>query len=133
MTDVDQVFGEKGVGSSGGSFFNSTSHAESFPAANYSPEHFNDYRCDVMVTNDDYAHNAERVHNCRLVHLVDLNLGIPHVRDMMMEWLNRMIGYGVAGFRVDAAKHMWPADLDAIFSRLTPLKKEVTLKLLMIF
>ena len=30
------------------------------------------------------------------------------------EFLNRMIDMGVAGFRVDAAKHMWPRDLTTI-------------------
>jgi len=29
--------------------------------------------------------------------------------------MNDLIGMGVAGFRVDACKHMWPGDLKAIF------------------
>jgi len=33
-------------------------------------------------------------------------------------YLNKLIGYGVSGFRVDAAKHIGQTDLDAIESRL---------------
>jgi len=40
---------------------------------------------------------------------------------MQVEFLNRMIGYGVAGFRVDAAKHMWPEDMELILTRLDNL------------
>lgn len=29
--------------------------------------------------------------------------------------MNKLVDIGVAGFRVDAAKHMWPADLKAIY------------------
>lgn len=35
--------------------------------------------------------------------------------------MNKLIGLGVAGFRIDAAKHMWPSDLQAIFSGLKNL------------
>ena len=35
--------------------------------------------------------------------------------------MNHMIDLGVAGFRVDAAKHMWPGDLGVIFSSLQNL------------
>jgi alpha-amylase len=39
--------------------------------------------------------------------------------------LNRLLDYGVVGFRFDASKHMWPADLEAIITRLRPVKKEL--------
>lgn len=35
--------------------------------------------------------------------------------------MNKLISLGVAGFRVDAAKHMWPADLEYIYSQLNDL------------
>ena len=28
--------------------------------------------------------------------------------------MNALISHGVAGFRIDAAKHIWPADLEAV-------------------
>ena len=33
---------------------------------------------------------------------------------MIAGYFNDLIDIGVAGFRVDAAKHMWPADIQAI-------------------
>lgn len=35
--------------------------------------------------------------------------------------MNELIDMGVAGFRIDAAKHMWPSDLEVIYSRLNNL------------
>jgi len=32
--------------------------------------------------------------------------------------MNQLIDVGVAGFRIDAAKHMWPRDIDAILDSL---------------
>lgn len=30
--------------------------------------------------------------------------------------MNDLVDIGIAGFRVDAAKHMWPGDLDIIYN-----------------
>ena len=35
-----------------------------------------------------------------------------------------MIDIGVAGFRSDASKHMWPGDLEAIYGKLHNLNTE---------
>ncbi len=47
--------------------------------------------------------------------LLDLKLGSSYVRGKIVAYLNDLIDIGVAGFRVDAAKHMWPADLNLIY------------------
>lgn len=41
-----------------------------------------------------------------------------------MEFLNHLTSLGVAGFRVDAAKHMWPSDLQAIYGSVNGLSSE---------
>lgn len=41
-----------------------------------------------------------------------------------MEYMNHLIDLGVAGFRIDAAKHMWPADLKKIVASLKNLNTE---------
>ena len=38
--------------------------------------------------------------------------------------MNYLIDIGVAGFRVDAAKHMWPGDMQAIFGKLKNARAE---------
>ncbi|KAI1701699.1 alpha amylase, catalytic domain-containing protein [Ditylenchus destructor] len=125
MAIVNQIVGVNGVKSSGGSFFNSTDRHESFPAIPYSTEHFNDYRCTDDCTDDDYIHHPDRVRNCRLGGLTDLNQGDAHVRDEISGLLNKLIDMGVVGFRIDATKHMWPGDLEAIMDRLHTLRKDV--------
>lgn len=35
--------------------------------------------------------------------------------------MNRLIDLGVAGFRIDAAKHMWPNDLNKLINKLKNL------------
>ena len=62
---------------------------------------------------DNYA-DPEVVRNCYLVGLSDLYGATDHVRDMVAGYFNDLIDIGVAGFRVDAAKHMWPADIEGI-------------------
>lgn len=53
--------------------------------------------------------------------LLDLALEKDYVRGKIAEYLNKLIDLGVAGFRVDACKHMWPGDLTNIYSRLKTL------------
>lgn len=59
---------------------------------------------------NDY-NNAYEVRNCELVGLPDLDQSIEYVRDRIVNFLNKLIDFGVAGFRMDASKHMWPSDL----------------------
>lgn len=42
----------------------------------------------------------------------------------MVELMDKLIDLGVAGFRVDAAKHMWPADLKYMYEKVKNLKPE---------
>lgn len=64
---------------------------------------FNDYR---------------QVFDCELVGLSDLNTSKAKVRSTLAAYLNKLLSYGVSGFRVDAAKHVGQGDLAAIQSRL---------------
>lgn len=59
-----------------------------------------------------------QVFNCELVGLSDLDTGSAKVRNTIAAYLNKLLGYGVSGFRVDAAKHIGQTDLGAIESRL---------------
>ena len=62
------------------------------------------------------------VHNCNLVGLEDLRTDTTKVQATLAAYLNKLLSYGVSGFRVDAAKHIAPADLDAIYARLGKTK-----------
>jgi alpha-amylase len=53
-----------------------------------------------------------------LTGLVDLNTERDNVQERIADYLTDLIGIGFSGFRVDAAKHIKPDDLVAIFSKL---------------
>ena len=47
-----------------------------------------------------------------------------YIQIFKVEFLNKLIVYGVAGFRIGTAKHMWPEDLEKIWSRLNNLNTD---------
>ncbi|MEH0633191.1 alpha-amylase family protein [Streptomyces bottropensis] len=72
---------------------------------------------DCTATISDYTSRAN-VQNCELVTLADLDTGEDYVRSAVAGYMNSLLGYGVDGFRIDAAKHIPAADLANIRSRL---------------
>jgi alpha-amylase len=86
-----------------------------FPGVPFSDMDFN-RPCDIY----DW-HNIYEVRNCQLVGLNDLDQSKAWVRDKIVEFFDHLIELGVAGFRVDAAKHMWPQDLEIIYNRVRNL------------
>lgn len=94
-----------------------------YPGVPYSREHFHYPYCSI----DNYF-DVEKVRACDLLGLKDLNHGLPHVRDKITDFLNDLIKLGVAGFRVDAAKHMWPNDLKSIYDSLDNLNSDFGFK-----
>ena len=65
---------------------------------------------------DSYAVQAQ-VQNCELVGLADLETSSEAVREKIAQYLIALNALGIAGYRVDAAKHVPAADLDAILSK----------------
>ena len=61
----------------------------------------------------DYR-DAANVQDCELLGLADLDTGRDGVRTTLSEYLLGLVRLGVAGFRIDAAKHIQPVELDAI-------------------
>ncbi|CAN8062707.1 unnamed protein product [Agarophyton chilense] len=83
-----------------------------FPQVPYGPNDF--HSC---VTPIKY-NNRFQVQNCDLVGLNDLKTESEYVRSTIAQYLNDLIGMGVKGFRIDAAKHMPAADVAAIVAKL---------------
>ncbi|XP_014271054.1 alpha-amylase 4N [Halyomorpha halys] len=82
-----------------------------YPDVPYGP---NDFHSTCSI--DDWG-NRNQIRVCELVGLHDLNQGSEYVRGKIVDFLNHLIDIGVAGFRVDAAKHMEPSDLAVIYGR----------------
>lgn len=67
--------------------------------------------CAVDISNWDAF--DERT-NCQFPGLPDLATEKPNVRKTIADYLNDQLSLGVSGFRIDAAKHIQPADIAAI-------------------
>lgn len=102
-----------GTGGSRANTYNLEYYAVPYNAADFHPV------CAIT----DY-NNATNVRDCELVGLHDLNQTTEYVREKIVNFMNEAIDAGVAGFRIDAAKHMWPSDLNVIYSRLKNLNTE---------
>ena len=83
-----------------------------FPEVPYGPNDFHSCTSDI-----DYS-NAWSVQNCDLVGLNDLATESDYVRGKIAAYMNDLIGMGVAGFRIDAAKHIPASDIANIVGRL---------------
>ena len=86
----------------------------------YTSADFHHYPADCPTPdgNIDDFNNYLQVTKCELVSLADLRTESNKVRDTLAAYLNKLLSYGVSGFRVDASKHIGQTDLTAIESRL---------------
>ncbi|MDB9525033.1 alpha-amylase family protein [Oscillatoria sp. CS-180] len=78
----------------------------------YQSEDFNP--CRRPITN---YQDAEQVTQCELVSLPDLNTASPHVQSQLADYLVDLVSLGIAGFRIDAAKHIRSDDLAVILQQ----------------
>src|SRR5207248_7644405 len=60
--------------------------------------------------------DAANVQDCELFGLPDLNTGLPSVQQKIAGYLIMLVRLGVAGFRIDAAKHIQQVELDKILT-----------------
>ncbi|WP_341938549.1 starch-binding protein [Marinimicrobium sp. C2-29] len=88
---------------------------ETLDYVGFAPEDFHEV---CHIQGEDYANDANRVRTCRLNNLPDLDTGSENVRASLANYMNDLIGIGVKGFRIDAAKHTAVADIESILGRL---------------
>jgi len=99
-----------GVGIAGSEYGN-----RSYPI--YSPWDFHHvkgtdaYNCGVVNYDDKY-----NVQFCDLAGMPDLCTGCPYVQKTVAAYINRMAEIGIAGIRVDAAKHQDPKELGRLLA-----------------
>lgn len=70
-----------------------------------------DFHLPCAITNYQSAANVQ---DCELFSLPDLNTGSAAVRQKIADYLLMLARLGVAGFRIDAAKHIQQTELDQI-------------------
>eukprot|EP01116_Phalansterium_solitarium_P024025 TRINITY_DN8669_c0_g1_i1.p1 TRINITY_DN8669_c0_g1~~TRINITY_DN8669_c0_g1_i1.p1 ORF type:complete len:872 (-),score=231.66 TRINITY_DN8669_c0_g1_i1:183-2798(-) len=86
--------------------------SQEFPGVPYGPL---DFHCERPLNswNDPLDLNAGWLSG-----LVDLNTERDNVQERIADYMTDLLSIGFSGFRVDAAKHMQPDDLVAIFGKL---------------
>ena len=82
---------------------------QSFPDAGYTKDDFHQSTENIK----DYT-NAEEVWTHRLSGLLDLDTSKAHVRKVLGKYFADLLKLGVAGFRVDAVKHISSEDMRGI-------------------
>ncbi|KAI3388257.1 hypothetical protein SNEBB_000698 [Seison nebaliae] len=109
---LNHMSGDDGVG-----FDHSLAHHSiyKFPKVGYSSQHFNRGKCSHSIENFT---NSFQLRECELLGLSDLDQSNEFVQKKIVEHLNELLEMGIAGFRVDAAKHMYVEDLEKIWSSL---------------
>ena len=96
---------ESGVGVAGTEF-----EKYNYPGL-YVDADFHDCRKDILS-----YYVREEVQECNLVGLADLDTSSPKVQQTLADYLNTLVGMGVSGFRIDAAKHMAAEDIEGILA-----------------
>ncbi|QFI53404.1 alpha amylase C-terminal domain-containing protein [Aeromonas simiae] len=107
---ADAVFNQLASGTgtgTGGSSYNSGQYQ--YPQFGYNDFH---HSGDITTYSD-----SSNVWNGALYGMPDLNTGSSYVQDQIATYMKTLLGWGVAGFRIDAAKHMAPADVKAILDK----------------
>lgn len=106
-------------------------NAKDYPGVPFTAQHFNSKeKCGTAsggIENIDPKSKADPYSDphisryCELAGLKDLDQFNPYVREKQIEFLNKLIDMGVAGFRVDAAKHMFPETIKQTMDALKPM------------
>lgn len=109
---VDTVINHMAGGTSGMGTAGSTYGNYNYPNVPYTRESFHTPSC--SIAGSDYDNVRANVTQCDLPGLPDLDTGNPAVQDRIAAYMKDLLSMGVAGFRIDAAKHIKPEELAAI-------------------
>jgi alpha-amylase len=113
-TVINHTTGQGGV-SYGGKTYSHFEYPGIYTAADF---HQKGTDCPSPTGGIDDFNNLAQVRRCELVGLADLRTDSPAVQRTLAAYLNKLLSYGVSGFRVDAAKHIGQPDLIALQKRL---------------
>ncbi len=104
---INHMSAGEGVGTAGTNY-------RKWDYPNYSRQDFNQ-SCSIV----DYQ-NRWQVQHCDLVGMADLDTGSAYVQGQIRNYLQDLVNLGVAGLRIDAAKHIPAQDLRQILAGLDP-------------
>jgi glycosidase len=120
---ADIVFNHMSGVDSGTGVAGSTFTHYNYPGT-YSPQDF--HHCGTPGDDIQDFSIPSQVQNCELSNLADLATETENVRGKLITHANEILGLGVDGLRIDAAKHVPVEDLRVILSRLSKQPSYVT-------
>ncbi|MDN3641036.1 alpha-amylase family glycosyl hydrolase [Simiduia curdlanivorans] len=93
---------------------NIASGGDSWSPRNYPDLSSQDFHNDCTISNYGDANN---VWDCGLYGMPDLHTGRSNSQDYVANYLKKLTAMGVDGFRIDAAKHIRPSELDTVMAK----------------
>jgi len=113
---INHTAAASGVGSNGSTFGYPNFSQFPYSSSDFHPQ------CNINYSAQD---GGGSIRYCWLGGgLPDLKTESTYVRGKIVDYMNAMIAMGVAGFRVDAAKHMEPADMSYFASTINNLRSD---------
>ncbi|XP_055907429.1 alpha-amylase 2-like [Eupeodes corollae] len=100
----------------GGNIANASSR--DYPGVPYTSTDFHS-KCSINDPSD-----GQLIRNCEILQLPDLDHFQVSVTQKLVDFFNKLIKFGVAGFRIDSAKYIWPVDIKKIFGKLNNLNTD---------
>ncbi|MEY9963575.1 alpha-amylase [Streptacidiphilus sp. MAP12-16] len=113
-TVINHMTGQ-GSTSYGGTSFTKFNYPGVYTSSNF---HYYPANCPESDNQIHDWNSYTEVTQCELLQLSDLATEQDSVRSTIAGYLNKLLSYGVSGFRVDAAKHVGQTDLSAIEGKL---------------
>ncbi|MFP5392208.1 MAG: carbohydrate-binding module family 20 domain-containing protein, partial [Gammaproteobacteria bacterium] len=114
---VNQMAGGSGTATNGSTW---NSNTLTYPA--FSSPDFHTF-CDITSADYGSPGNRSNVTQCRMPGLPDLNTGSAYVQGQIKNYMNKLVGMGIDGMRIDAAKHIAANELSAIVAGVTKATK----------
>ncbi|WP_456284772.1 alpha-amylase family glycosyl hydrolase [Microbacterium sp. JZ70] len=109
---VDAVINHMSGQSAGGTGWAGTQYQHYTYPGLYQSWDFHGCKRDIVNYQDRWE-----VQECNLVNLADLNTSSTYVQNTIAGYLNKLVDMGVAGFRIDAVKHIAATDMQGIWSK----------------
>lgn len=105
-----------GRGSAGSRFDGATF---TYPDVGFDQSSFHDkIACPTKNLQIEDVNDLVQIKNCEILGKHDLDHSNPTVFAQIVKALQKLLDWGVAGFKIDSAKYIWPNHLDKIFNQL---------------
>lgn len=106
---------EHGIGAGGSHFWG---HKKHYPEVPFEKSDFHGHSdCSTRSLQIENYNDLVQVRNCEHFGRHDLNHARASVQDTIVKAVRKLLSIGVAGFKIDSARHIWPSHLEEMFAK----------------